>query len=1193
MSDFAHYHPFKRKDQIFVKTANSHSYIKGVGTVLFRYEQLVERNGEVVRQNKLMKLYPVYYMPEMGELRLISTGTFLQDRNRELRATRDRFEFIDGRLKDPVIMSGYHRGQHDTCYWTRGTASQESIVQTNAILLNSVDFDTWHQRLGHPSPDVLRQFKKHTENFPDLKIPADRSKPCKGCAEGKTPQDSFPQSLNRASKPFEKVHSDLKEFPVKSYHGYHYYISFFDDYTSYGWVRLLKRKSEALTATRDFIAMVKTQYNTMIKTWMSDGGGEFKSLEFKEMLNSNGIKIDQSVAHQPQQNGRAERFNRTIMDKAQAMRFHACIPPSWWEFSVEYAIHLYNRTPIRRLKWKTPFEMLKGKLPDITHLRVFGCGAYVYLPDAVRPNKLSPKAELMCFIGLTEGIKGYKFMRLHNNTVFHETKALFDETLLPKCPKSDCPDRRSNGRKPPSNDNPDNDSGPSGAGGGPRPPSPSNSEGSGSENDLDLPPRSPSPQGSAEDDPVENDQLPERSPSPELHPPPPPDPVNEPEPEPEDWVNRPRRSGRQRKVAKGPPGSIYEEDGEQRLPHEIQRDIEDSAKWRKLVGDNEPGSSRLPTTSRRRGKTQPQANQPAPDDPGPSTQILDKEIDDLTRMSQEGGVEFMKFLLSKAVAVSEPETEPVTVPNANAELNPDNIREWTYRDIMRLLPDQRKPWIEACKEELKSLRARNVYSLVKLPKGRKAIKCRWVFDIKSDGRKKARLVAKGFSQREGIDFNEIFSPVVRYETFRMILALAAVEGWHLEGLDVKTAFLYGKLDEEIYMEQPEGFHAQDKKDFVFRLWRALYGLKQAALSWWKELSKSMEQLGFKRAKSDSGLFIYTHPNGSVVIAIIYVDDALFCGSDRQLVLKLKAAFMKRWECRDLGEAKEFLRMRILRKGPKIYLDQETYLQKVIRRFNLDNCNTARTPLPTGYRPEPHKGSVDPALRSRFQQVIGSLLYIMLGTRPDIAYALVKLSQHSANPSKEHLDKALYVVRYLAGTQHYSVCYDGSNQEGGLIAFTDSDWTSPRSTTGYLVKLAGGIISWQSHAQRTPALSSTEAEYMALSDTCRQIMWTKNLLSEIGMDLGPVPICGDNQGSIFIASNPVSERRTKHIDLRYHYIRDHIESGDVECFFISGAENPADMFTKNLGWVKFTLFRSMLGIRFFDSAASASKFKGIS
>ncbi|KAJ8507691.1 hypothetical protein ONZ45_g9978 [Pleurotus djamor] len=530
--------------------------------------------------------------------------------------------------------------------------------------------------------------------------------------------------------------------------------------------------------------------------------------------------------------------------------------------------------------------------------------------------------------------------------------------------------------------------------------------------------------GSAEDDPVENDQLPERSPSPELHPPPPPDPVNEPEPEPEDWVNRPRRSGRQRKVAKGPPGSIYEEDGEQRLPHEIQRDIEDSAKWRKLVGDNEPGSSRLPTTSRRRGKTQPQANQPAPDDPGPSTQILDKEIDDLTRMSQEGGVEFMKFLLSKAVAVSEPETEPVTVPNANAELNPDNIREWTYRDIMRLPPDQRKPWIEACKEELKSLRARNVYSLVKLPKGRKAIKCRWVFDIKSDGRKKARLVAKGFSQREGIDFNEIFSPVVRYETFRMILALAAVEGWHLEGLDVKTAFLYGKLDEEIYMEQPEGFHAQDKKDFVFRLWRALYGLKQAALSWWKELSKSMEQLGFKRAKSDSGLFIYTHPNGSVVIAIIYVDDALFCGSDRQLVLKLKAAFMKRWECRDLGEAKEFLRMRILRKGPKIYLDQETYLQKVIRRFNLENCNTARTPLPTGYRPEPHKGSVDPALRSRFQQVIGSLLYIMLGTRPDIAYAVVKLSQHSANPSKEHLDKALYVLSCC------STVSEGANKKEG-------------------------------------------------------------------------------------------------------------------------------------------------------------------
>jgi len=205
---------------------------------------------------------------------------------------------------------------------------------------------------------------------------------------------------------------------------------------------------------------------------------------------------------------------------------------------------------------------------------------------------------------------------------------------------------------------------------------------------------------------------------------------------------------------------------------------------------------------------------------------------------------------------------------------------------------------------------------------------------------------------------------------------------------------------------------------------------------------------------------------------------------------------------------------------------------------------------------------------------------MLGTRPDIAFAVTKLAQYAANPSKEHLNKALYICRYLVGTPNYHLTYDGSSGQG-LSACTDSDWASDdvtrRSQSGYFVKMAKGLISWTSRAQKTVALSSTEAEYMALSDCSRQVVWMHTLLGELGYSLRPIPICGDNQGSIFIASNPVTEKRSKHIDIRYHYICEVIAHKLAELYFINGDENPADLLTKNLGSVKFLKFRAMLGL----------------
>ena len=233
-------------------------------------------------------------------------------------------------------------------------------------------------------------------------------------------------------------------------------------------------------------------------------------------------------------------------------------------------------------------------------------------------------------------------------------------------------------------------------------------------------------------------------------------------------------------------------------------------------------------------------------------------------------------------------SSPATLPDTS------NIREWTFGDILKMPSDTQEEWHTVCKEELSSLHKCKVFELVDPPKGRKVIKNRWVFDLKSDGCKKARLVAKGFSQVEGIDYDEIFSPVVRFETVRMMLALAALRNWHISGLDVKTAFLYGDLDEELYMEQPEGFKIPGQQNKVMCLRKAIYGLKQAALAWWRALDKSMSSLGCTRLLSDSGLFVN---EDKTIVIIVYVDDVLFLGANKKDIASLKECFMAIWECR--------------------------------------------------------------------------------------------------------------------------------------------------------------------------------------------------------------------------------------------------------------------------------------------------------
>jgi hypothetical protein len=503
-----------------------------------------------------------------------------------------------------------------------------------------------------------------------------------------------------------------------------------------------------------------------------------------------------------------------------------------------------------------------------------------------------------------------------------------------------------------------------------------------------------------------------------------------------------------------------------------------------------------------------------------------------------------------------------------------------YRDTLKLPLEDQKAWKIAMDDEFKSLIDRKVWTLTDLPKGRVPIKGRWVYVVKSDGRKKARFVAKGFTQIFGIDYEETFAPVTRFETVRLLLALTALEDWELEALDVKTAYLFGELDEELYMVQPEGFVQQGQEKKVCRLKKSIYGLKQSALAWNKQLHASLVKLGFKRTFADPGVY-YKHIGKHIIVLVFYVDDALFMGSDRTLVLQHKKLFMERWESRDLGAAKEYLGMRITRDRTKrtLRLDQSPYAAKVAERFGQVNAKPVSTPLPSGYNPSPNSLEADSSLRSRYQSVIGSLLYIMLGTRPDLAYSVIKMSQYSANPSEDHLQKAIYIVRYLAQTTNLCITYAADGPTNGIIAYSDTDWAgdieTSRSTTGYSIYLGNGIVSWLSKRQKRVRLSSTEAEYCGMTECCKQIQWIRNLFKEISFPLPPVPLCADNQGAIFLASNPAQEGRTKHVRIPEHYIREAVEFGEVVLYFVPTNLQFSDIFTKNLGKIAFERGRKCL------------------
>jgi len=482
-------------------------------------------------------------------------------------------------------------------------------------------------------------------------------------------------------------------------------------------------------------------------------------------------------------------------------------------------------------------------------------------------------------------------------------------------------------------------------------------------------------------------------------------------------------------------------------------------------------------------------------------------------------------------------------------------------------------WDGAMRSEINSLESRRTYILTKLPPGRKAIESKWVYKLKMnpDGtiaRYKARLVAKGFSQVPGLDYDRTHAPTLRLESFRLFLSIAASLDLELHGMDVVGAYLYGELEEEIYMKQPPGY--SDGTARVCQLLKAIYGLKQSGRAWRTVLETELIKLGYTPLHFDRSLFIRAEKNGAISMLAIHVDD-IAIAAPASIIEDIEKEIESVFDMNRLGHLNSMIGFQITRNREErtLHMSQAQYAMKIIARVGLSNANPSITPFDTHIKlTASNPDERDPDMADiPYHLAIGSLMYLAMGTRPDLTFAVQHLSQFSSNPSKEHWTAVKRVFRYIKGTSEFGITLGGINQNTRLLAYSDADWggdLSHRKSVSGFVCIFGGPISWSSKKQQTVALSSMEAEYMALTHTIREVIWLRHLLSELSLtQKGPTEVLVDNQAALAYANSQDFHMRTKHIDIRHHFCREKIESGEIFTNYIHTSENVADLFTKGL------------------------------
>lgn len=1016
------------------------------------------------------------------------------------------------------------------------------------------DLTLWHKRFGHRSPKSVEHAIKHSVTGASLELSTEPPSHCVACIAGKQHRDPFPSSLHTASRPMEIISCDLRgPFHVQTHSGKLYWAVFTDSYTRYRKLALLssKKSTELLMHYKEFEAQGKARFgqDNSVLIFRCDGGGEFIGM-LKDYLLSVGTEYQQTTRATPQQNGISERANRDIGEGIVSALVQSGLPDTFWGEAALAFVYVTNRFPTAPLGTTTPYERWYGHKPDVSHFRVWGCRAFVHIQRDQRTKTQSHTAECV-FIGYPEDHKAWKFYNPKSRKVIISRDVIWDENNFLYPPKVGAPLPNPTPRPNP-----------------PQlvvPPSLSTFI----DDDLDAPP-------SLFSTPTVNDtvhaHVPSPSPSttPETTPEPTSTSTSAPSPtapSPAPAANDDQASSRRSSRPKFKPVEYWKVNAP-RIPYSSPA----------------PDSRESTPTSTTTIPLPTAVSTPLPDvlehesDEESDDPLALKAIEESLLTMAGIGNEYVEFSFDQAVeyAYSALETDTPTYKAAMAS------------------PDKDK-WVAACVDEINSHVKNGTWKLVELPEDAKPIGSRWVLKIKrtEDGsveRFKARLVAQGFSQRPGWDYLESFAPTIRLSVVRTIFALVAMEDLECESVDITTAFLNGDLEEKIYMKLPDGFeeYTPSGKRLYALLCKAIYGLKQGARQWYLKLSEVMRQIGFSKVRSEPCVYIFKRGDDRIIVPC-YVDDLHIACKSIDNANHIKKELGKHFQLRDLGPTKWFLGIHITRNraAHTLSLSSRQYCLDMLEELGMATSGKTNTPMAPGLVLTadmcPQTDEEREFMKTvPYQRAVGKLNYLALTTRPDISFAVSRLARFSSNPGPEHWKAVKHLLRYINTTIDYKLTYGGSPLSTDFVTYSDADFARDpiggKSTSGWVLLMAGAAISWSSKLQTRVAQSTTEAEYVAAESASREMAFLRHVLEDLHYPVTlPCPLAMDNQSAIAAAKNPEHQGRMKHIDPIYHGLRESVEHKEVLPHYVSTDDMIADILTKSLPLPKVKVCVAHLGL----------------
>jgi transposase InsO family protein len=1005
----------------------------------------------------------------------------------------------------------------------------------------------WHTRLGHQGHTVLNEVNTQFKlNISRSDLDRIKGRSCLTCTRGKSIRTAIHSTAHpqyKVTNPLQCLHADLVG-PVtiidKSHRprcpsvgGHLYALIVTDEATHAVFIRLLREKSDASDELINLIKQQQIRTGRILERFHSDGGGEFRGSSFRSFLEDNGTRFTHTTASTPAHNGVAERMNRTLFEIMRTSLIQASAPEEMWGEALDWAAHLYNITPHPVTNNMSPFQLLYNYRYNIQKLRVWGCDAHVRLLPG-KQSKVQSRTWSGIFVGFHPETASYRVMNSTTRVVTHSNDVHFDEHSFIQIKKMSSKSRNSN----PTNTHLN----------------PFSALGELLEDDElgdydDV--ATDSTIASVTD--VDNEDDVDSSDVVEV--------VN-------DEIDPPDDSSiealDESKYDSESELEINTEAEEPAAPVKMTRDLRniltqyDSWNERHIqpvlndTGNTRSGRAIVPPTDR------PISSDPNAYDPSDMHYALTQR-------------EYANIAMVESVINAEPKQ---------------------YKDAIRS-PDAAE-WKVAMQEEIDSMNQLRVWSIISCPKGVTPIKGRWVFKNKLGDnnqllRRKARFVAKGFLQVHGRDFFDTHSPVAKMKSIKLMLSLTAQRDLELQQLDFDTAFLNAPVKEDIYLEQPEGFHT-GTANMVCKLNMAIYGLKQAPHEWNRTIDTFMKKLGYRALRCDPCVYIKYSKNNRLIIICLYVDDTViaFDRADLAEWTADKKSIAATYAIKDLGECQWILNMKVIRDRPNhiITLSQEAYVERIIDEYGMREVRSATNPATVGDLYLPADGSTPIRLSTQqvvlYQQMVGALLYAANITRIDIAFIVSQLCRYTSKPCVHQLEAAKQVFKYLRDTSSTKLIFGQSNtdpDEVNITAYSDANWggdqETGKSTTGCLIRFNGDIINWLSRRQKSVAQSSAESEYMALAETVKEVLWYRSWIHEVFNQW----ICGtvkcDNQAAIKLSDNDTIHDRSKHIHLRYHFIRDEVLKQHIQINWVCSQEQQADILTKALGTKVFVRLRNLL------------------